>query len=183
MTTPFNVSSNNKNRTIRVKVDDYELRKLLGTFSRMDDIAKNDMKKIANDLAERAAKFVTAYAYNAPNPAQADAIMKSLKINRSDKAPNFTMGGNKRVTRSGAKAGTLIFGTEFGAYQDRPRKRKGKSTNYVGYRQFPPRSRRKGRGNRGWFIFIALERFQPVIVREWLQGYEKIANEWKGRAA
>jgi hypothetical protein len=28
-----------------------------------------------------------------------------------------------------------------------------------------------------------LERFQPVIVREWLKGYEKIANEWKGRAA
>jgi hypothetical protein len=168
MTTPFDVKAKNKNRTIRVKVDDYELRKLLGTFSRMDDIAKNDMKKIANDLAERAAKFVTAYAYNAPNPAQADAVMKSLKINRSDKAPNFTMGGNKSVTRSGAKAGTLIFGAEFGSDK---------------YKQFPPRSKPKGRGNRGWFIFIALERFQPIIVREWLQGYEKIANEWKGRAA
>jgi hypothetical protein len=47
MATPFDVKSNNKKRTIRVKVDDYELRKLLGTFSRMDDIAKNDMKKIA----------------------------------------------------------------------------------------------------------------------------------------
>jgi hypothetical protein len=106
--------TSNTKRTIRVKVDDYELRSLLATFSKMDDIAKNDMKKIANDLAERAAKFVTSYAYNAPNPAQADAIMKSLKINRSDKAPNFTMGGNTKVTRSGAKAGTLLFGTEFG---------------------------------------------------------------------
>jgi hypothetical protein len=94
--------------------------------------------------------------------------MKSLKINRSDKAPNFTMGGNKVVTQNGAKAGTLIFGTEFGSDK---------------YKQFPPRSPSKGRGNRGWFIFIALERFQPVIVREWLKGYEKIANEWKGRAA
>ena len=168
MATPFDVKSNNKNRTIRVKVDDYELRKLLATFGRMDDIAKNDMKKIANDLAERAAKFVTSYAYNAPNPAQADAVMKSLKINRSDKAPNFTMGGNRTVTRSGTKAGTLIFGTEFGSDK---------------YKQFPPRSPSKGRGNRGWFIFIALERFQPVIVKEWLKGYEKIANEWKGRAA
>jgi hypothetical protein len=160
--------TSNSKRTIRVKVDDYELRSLLATFSKMDDIAKNDMKKIANDLAERAAKFVTSYAYNAPNPAQADAVMKSLKINRSDKAPNFTVGGNTRVTRNGAKAGTLIFGTEFGSDK---------------YKQFPPRSKPKGRGNRGWFIFIALERFQPIIVREWLQGYEKIANEWKGRAA
>ena len=168
MANPVAGKTSNTKRTIRVKVDDYELRSLLATFSKMDDIAKNDMKKIANDLAERAAKFVTAYAYNAPNPAQADAVMKSLKINRSDKAPNFTIGGNKSVTRNNAKAGTLIFGAEFGSDK---------------YKQFPPRSPSKGRGNRGWFIFIALERFQPVIVREWLKGYEKIATEWKGRAA
>jgi len=168
MTTTFDAKAKNKNRTIRVKVDDYELRKLLATFKRMDDIATKDMRKISESLAERAARFVTSYAYNATNPAQADAVMKSLKINRSDKAPNFTVGGNTRVTRNGAKAGTLIFGTEFGSDK---------------YKQFPPRSKPKGRGNRGWFIFIALERFQPIIVREWLQGYEKIANEWKGRAA
>lgn len=168
MANPVLGKSSNKNKTIRVKVDDYELRKLLATFSRMDDIAKNDMKKIANDLSERAAKFVTSYAYNAPNPAQADAIMKSLRISKSDKAPSFTLGGTRKVTRSGASASTLLFGTEFGS--DR-------------YKQFPPRSKPKGRGNRGWFIFIALERFQPIIVREWLQGYEKIANEWKSRAA
>jgi hypothetical protein len=168
MATPFEIKTKNKSRTIRVKVDDYELRKLLATFNRMDLIAKKDMQEIAESLAERAAKFVTSYAYNAPNPAQADAIMKSLKINRKDKAPNFTVGGNTRVTRSNAKAGNLLFGTEFGSNR---------------LKQFPPRSPRKGRGNRGWFIFVALERFQPVIVREWLQGYEKIANEWKGRAA
>jgi hypothetical protein len=43
-------------------------------------LLKTICKKIASDLAERAAKFVTSYAYNAPNPAQADAIMKSLKL-------------------------------------------------------------------------------------------------------
>jgi hypothetical protein len=160
--------SSNKRQTIRVKVDDYELRKLLATFGKMDDIAKNDMKKIANDLTERAARFVTSYAYNAPNPAQANAIMKSLKTNKSDKAPNFTLGGTTKVTQSGTSAGTLLFGSEFGSKR---------------FRQFPPRSRPKGRGNRGWFIFIALERFQPTIAKEWLLGYEKIATAWKSRAA
>ena len=160
--------SSNKKQTIRVKVDDYELRKLLATFGKMDNIAKKDMAKIANDLTEQAAKFVTSYAYNAPNPAQANAIMKSLKTNKSDKAPNFTVGGTTKVTRSGASAGTLLFGTEFGSKR---------------FTQFPPRSTSKGRGNRGWFIFIALERFQPIITQKWLQGYEKVANEWKGRAA
>jgi hypothetical protein len=160
--------SSNKRQTIRVKVDDYELRKLLATFGKMDDIAKNDMKKIANDLTERAARFVTSYAYNAPNPAQANAIMKSLKTTKSDKAPNFTLGGTTKVTQSGTSAGTLLFGSEFGSKR---------------FRQFPPRSRPKGRGNRGWFIFIALERFQPTIAKEWLLGYEKIATAWKSRAA
>jgi hypothetical protein len=160
--------SSNKRQTISVKVDDYELRKLLATFGKMDDIAKNDMKKIANDLTERAARFVTSYAYNAPNPAQANAIMKSLKTTKSDKAPNFTLGGTTKVTQSGTSAGTLLFGSEFGSKR---------------FRQFPPRSRPKGRGNRGWFIFIALERFQPTIAKEWLLGYEKIATAWKSRAA
>lgn len=158
--------SSNKRQTIKVTVDDYELRKLLATFGKMDDIAKNDMKKIANDLSERAAKFVESYANSAPNPAQADAIMKSLKITKSDKAPNFTLGGTTKVSRSGVNAGTLLFGTEFGSKR---------------FKQFPPRSRPKGRGNRGWFIFIALERFQPTITKEWLLGYEKIANAWKSR--
>jgi hypothetical protein len=160
--------SSNKSNKITMKVDDYELRKLLATFGKMDDIARNDMKKIAEDLSVQASKFVTSYAYNAPNPAQADAIMQSLKINSKDKAPNFTVGGNRKVATSGVAAGKIVFGTEFGSKK---------------YRQFPPRSPQKGRGNRGWFIFIALERFQPIIANKWLLGYGKIANEWKSRAA
>jgi hypothetical protein len=160
--------SSNKANRITVKVDDYELRKLLATFGKMDDIARNDMKKIAEDLSVQASKFVASYAYNAPNPAQADAIMQSLKINSKDKAPNFTLGGNRKVATSGVSAGKILFGTEFGSKK---------------YKQFPRRSPSKGRGNRGWFIFIALERFQPIIANKWLLGYGKIADEWKSRAA
>ena len=170
-----------KGGVLQVKVNDYELRKLLATFSKMDEIARNDMRKISEDLAERAAKFVTSYAYNAPNPAQADAVMKSLKINKRDKAPNFTLGGRSRVTRSGAKASDLLYGSEFGSAQNQIRKRK--SGSYLGYNQFPPTSGRKGRGKRGYYIFIALERFHPIIAREWLKGFEKVVDVWKSRAA
>jgi len=167
--------------TISVKLDDKELRKLLATLTKMDKIAQDDMLKISQDLSERAARFVDSYAANAPNAAQATAVMKSLKINKRDKAPNFTLGGRQRVTTSGARGSDLLFGSEFGSDQNAQRRRK--SGTYKGYKQFPPRSQRKGRGNRGYFIFIALERFQPIIVQEWLKGYEKIANAWKGRAA
>jgi len=164
--TPVTGKSSNKSRTISVKVNDRDMRALLATFGKMDDIAKNDMRKISEDLAERAGRFVSTWAYTSPNPAQADAVMKSLKINRKDKAPNFSIGGRATVTRSGAKAGLLIFGAEFGSNR---------------LKQFPPRSSKSGRGNRGWWIFSALQKFQPVITEEWLKGYEKIVDVWKGR--
>ena len=49
------------------------------------------------------------------------------------------------------------------------------------YKQFPRRSPRQGRGNRGWWLFPAMSRFQPTIAREWLQGYEKIRDAWVNR--
>jgi hypothetical protein len=150
---------------ITITVDDSDLRALLRSFNQMDDIAKVDMRKIAQDIAQDAATKVQQMASRTN---QGAAIANSIKINKGDKAPNFTIGGTKKVTQSGTSAGTLLFGTEFGSKR---------------FRQFPPRSRPKGRGNRGWFIFIALERFQPTITKEWLQGYEKIATAWKSRAA
>jgi hypothetical protein len=84
--------------------------------------------------------------------------------------------------KNGTPVGEIALGVEFGAYQDRPRKRKGKSTNYVGYRQFQPRSPREGRGNAGYFIFPTLKMLQPRIKAKWVEGIDKIREEWKGRA-
>jgi hypothetical protein len=62
-------------------------------------------------------------------------------------------------------AGYVIMGNEFGSKQ---------------YKQFPKRSGQGGK--QGWWLFKAMSRFQPVIAREWLQGYEKITSSWKSRA-
>ena len=145
-----------------VKVDkDY--RGLLRAFSKMDDIAKNDMKQIASALAERGANYAKGAASNAPyNFRQAQAVADSIKISKSDKAPSFSIGGNRKVGSSAFSAGYVIMGNEFGSKQ---------------YKQFPRRSSKGGK--EGWWLYRAMSRFQPTIAQEWLKGYEQIRDAWK----
>ena len=146
---------------------DKEYKSLLRAFGKMDDIAKNDMKKIAQDLAERGAAYAKGSASRSPyNPKQAVAVSESIKVSKSDKAPSFSIGGRQKVGASAFSAGYVIMGSEFGSKQ---------------YKQFPRRSPSQGRGNRGWWLYPAMSRFQPTIAKEWLAGYEKVRDAWTGR--
>ena len=152
-------------KALRLVPVDKEYRALLRTFSKMDDIAKNDMKDIAKQLAERGANYAKGAANNAPyNVKQARAVAESIRISKSDKAPSFSIGGRQKVGASAFSAGYVIMGNEFGSKQ---------------YKQFP---RRSGKGGKeGWWLYRAMSRFQPTIAQEWLQGFEKIKNAWTGR--
>jgi hypothetical protein len=152
-------------KALRLVPVDKDYRALLRTFSKMDDIAKNDMKDIAKQLAERGANYAKGAANNAPyNVKQARAVAESIKISKSDKAPSFSIGGRQKVGASAFSAGYVIMGNEFGSKQ---------------YKQFP---RRSGKGGKeGWWLYRAMSRFQPTIAQEWLQGFEKIKNAWTGR--
>ena len=152
-------------KALRLVPVDKEYRALLRTFSKMDDIAKNDMKDIAKQLAERGANYAKGAANNAPyNTKQAVAVAESIKVSKSDKAPSFSIGGSRKVGSSAFSAGYVIMGNEFGSKQ---------------YKQFP---RRSGKGGKeGWWLYRAMSRFQPTIAQEWLQGFEKVKDAWKGR--
>jgi hypothetical protein len=144
---------------------DKEYRALLRAFSKMDDIAKNDMKQIAKDLAERGANYAKGAASSAPyNVRQAIAVAESIKVSKSDKAPSFSIGGSRKVGSSAFSAGYVIMGNEFGSKQ---------------YKQFPRRSGKSGK--EGWWLYRAMSRFQPTIAQEWLQGFEKVRDAWAGR--
>lgn len=148
-------------QTLQLKIDDRDLRALLATFGKMDDIAKNDMRKIAASISEKVANEVRYAASQSGKPAVNNAIMQSLKISKSDKAPNFSLGGSPRVTSRGTKAGEILFGAEFGSNK---------------YRQFPPHL-----GKTGYFIFPTLRKMQRSILAEWLSGYKLIRDAWVKR--
>ena len=151
-------------KAIQVVKVDKDYRGLLRAFSKMDDIAKKDMKEIASKLAERGANYAKGAANNAPyNVKQAQAVAQSIKISKSDKAPSFSIGGRQKVGSSAFSAGYVIMGNEFGSKQ---------------YKQFP---RRSGKGGKeGWWLYRAMSRFQPTIAEEWLKGYERIRDAWIG---
>lgn len=154
-------------KALRLVPVDKDYKALLRTFGKMDEIAKIDMKKIAGDLAERGAAYAKGAASSAPyNQRQALAVAESIRISKSDKAPSFSIGGRQKVGSSAFSAGYVIMGNEFGSNR---------------LKQFPRRSPRQGRGNRGWWLYPAMSRFQPTIAKEWLAGFQKVRDAWIGR--
>jgi hypothetical protein len=165
-------------RPFEIKIKDADINAIRKTFKNMDEIAQNDMNRAAQQIAIEAASAVGSALQSTP---QGQAIARSIKVSPKSKTPFFTVGGSSVKLRNGTPVGEIALGVEFGAYQDRPRKRKGKSTNYVGYRQFQPRSPREGRGNAGYFIFPTLKALQPEITRKWVEQVDRIRREWRER--
>jgi hypothetical protein len=165
-------------RPFEIKIKDADINAIRKTFKKMDDIAKDDMNRAAQQIAIEAASAVGSALQSTP---QGQAIARSIRVSPKSKTPFFTVGGSSVKLRNGTPVGEIALGVEFGAYQDRQRKRKGKSTNYVGYRQFQPRSPREGRGNAGYFIFPTLKALQPEITRKWVEQVDRIRREWRER--
>ena len=165
-------------RPFEIKIKDADINAIRKTFKNMDEIAQNDMNRAAQQIAIEAASAVGSALQSTP---QGQALARSIKVSPKSKTPFFTVGGSSVKLRNGTPVGAIALGVEFGAYQDKPRKRKGKSTNYVGYRQFQPRSPREGRGNAGYFIFPTLKALQPEITRKWVEQVDRIRREWRER--
>lgn len=156
-------------QTISIKIEDKDIFAILRTFKNMDKIASEDLRKVAQDLAGEVANALQAAASfadaNGGNSRQASAVAQTIKVNR-DRVPNLSIGGSKAVTSSGANAGIILFGSEFGSNK---------------YKQFPRRSPKDGKGNAGYWIFPTLKMMQPRIREKWVQGVDKIREEWRGR--
>lgn len=165
-------------RPFEIKIKDADILAIRRTFSKMDEIAKDDMKRTAQQIAIEAASAVGSALQATP---QGQALARSIRVSSRSSTPFFTVGGNTPRLANGTPVGEIALGVEFGAYQNKPRKRKGKSTNYVGYKQFQPRSPREGRGNAGYFIFPTLKALQPEITRKWVEQVDRIRREWRER--
>ena len=165
-------------KPFQIKIEDKDILAILKTFSKMDDIAKTDMKKAANDIATVAASAIGSALQATP---QGQAIAKTIRVSKTSKSPLITIGGGTAKLKSGTPVGEILIGTEFGAYNNIRRERK--SGSYIGLRQFDKRSPREGRGKAGYFIFPTLKAMQPYITRRWVEQVDRIRAEWRGRVS
>jgi hypothetical protein len=163
-------------RPFEIKIKDADINAIRKTFKKMDEIAQNDMNRAAQQIAIEAASAVGSALQSTP---QGQALARSIRVSKSKTTPYFTVGGSTPRLSNGTPVGEIALGVEFGAYQNRPRKRK--SGQYTGYKQFQPRSPREGRGNAGYFIFPTLKALQPEITKKWVDQVDRIRREWRER--
>lgn len=147
-----------------ISYDRRELRSIISAFKAMDDEATDQAKRESSALAQYAANEVRAYGITRTfGQAVVDRITSGVRVSKSSKIGELSYGFASQRFSGGASTKDLWAGYEFGANR---------------YSQFPRRTPRKGRGNAGYFIYPALRKIQPELVKKWEEAFSKILKEW-----
>jgi hypothetical protein len=147
-----------------ISYDRQELRSIIRAFKAMDEQAVEEAKRESNALAQYAANEVRAYSLTRVfGQSAVNRIADGVRVSKSSKIGEFSYGFASQRFSGGASTQTLWAGYEFGSYR---------------YPQFPKRTPRKGRGNSGYFIYPALRKIQPELVRKWEEAFSKILKKW-----
>ena len=139
----------------RIVVDGY--RECIAAFRKLPRDASQEIRLASTRIADTE---VAAIRGAASGNRQAQAAAQSLRA-RKDRFPALVIGGARRVTASGARAGDLLFGAEFGAAPTTP----------GGFRAH--------RGTEGYFLFPTLRRDSTRMYAEWLEAAAKIVSGWE----
>ncbi len=147
-----------------ISYDRQELRSIIKAFKAMDDEAVDAAKRESNALAQFAANEVKAFGSTRTfGQAAVNRITSGVRVSKSSKVGEFSYGFASQRFSGGATTQSLWAGYEFGSNR---------------YRQFPRRTPRQGRGNSGYFIYPALRKIQPELVRKWEEAFSRILKEW-----
>lgn len=147
-----------------ISYDKRELRSIITAFKAMDDEAVNAAKRESSALAKYAANEIRAYGITRIfGQAAVDRITSGVKVSATSKIGELSYGFASQRLSGGGSTKDIWAGYEFGSNR---------------YRQFPKRTPRKGRGNSGYFIYPALRKIQPELVKKWEEAFSKILKEW-----
>jgi hypothetical protein len=147
-----------------ISYDRRELRAIIAAFKAMDSEAADAAKRESNALAQFAANEVKAYGITRRfGQAAVNRITTGVRVSKSSKIGEFSYGFASQRFSGGGTTQKLWAGYEFGSNR---------------YRQFPRRTPRQGRGNSGYFIYPALRKIQPELVKKWEEAFSRILKEW-----
>jgi hypothetical protein len=153
--------------------DKGELRKIIFAMKNMDEQSVIEAKATTGKLVEYAVSQIKDAASSHPRPKQARRIADGVRISKTSRIGEFSLGfaGQKfsggATTQLNEQRGSgrgILAGVEFG------------SNNL---KQFQARTPAFGpRGNKGYFIWNTLRRIQPDIIRQWEESFAKIYKKW-----
>ena len=149
----------------KIAFDKKELRSVIGAFKAMDEQATDEAKKMGYELAQYAAQEVRKTALTRTvNPTAVRRIADGVRVSKTSKVGEFSYGFAGQRFSGGGTTKELWRGFEFGSNR---------------FKQFPTRTpRSSGRGNTGYFIYPALRRIQPELVRQWSEAFDRILKKW-----
>jgi hypothetical protein len=147
-----------------ISYDKRELSSIIKAFKAMDDEATEAAKRESSALAQFAANEIKAYGITRTfGQSVVDRITSGVRVSKSSKIGELSYGFASQRFSGGGSTKDLWAGYEFGSNR---------------YRQFPRRTPNKGRGNAGYFIYPALRKIQPELIRKWEDAFSKILKEW-----
>ena len=145
-------------KPLQVEYDKADIRQILKSFKAMSDEAVSQSRKVSSELADKAAGKIKSYAVGSRFIASS-RVANAVKISKTSKIGEFAYGyKSQRFFSGGASTLDMVYGLEFGS---------------VNYPQFPPRRKE------GYFIYPTLRKFQPEIIQEWEQAFDKILKEFE----
>lgn len=153
--------------------DKGELRKIIFAMKNMDERAVLEAKEATSTLVEYAVKEIQEAASSHPRPKQAQRIAQGVRISKSSRIGEFSLGfaGQKfsggattQLNQDRGSGPGILAGVEFGSNK---------------IKHFQSRTPKFGpRGNKGYFIWNTLRRIQPDIIRQWEDSFAKIYKKW-----
>ncbi len=147
-----------------IQYDRKQLRAVTTAFKAMSDEAVDAARRESSALAEFAKSSIIDGAALMPvNQASAIRIATGIKVSATSKIGELRIGFASQKYSGGGTTQNLLYGTEFGSRK---------------YKQFPIRSPKEGRGNRGYFIYPTLRKIQPQIIAKWELAFDKILKEF-----
>jgi hypothetical protein len=151
------------------ELDAASKRSLFKAFKDMDQGANQDLKNEVTAISQWMANNIKTAANYAPNSAQSRAVATTARAAK-DRLPYIRIGGEKIVTSTGARAGDLLMGSEFG----------GPAPFANGGKRFFRRSARwYPKGNAGYWIFPTLRRNHDTLTDKWHSAIERyVENPW-----
>lgn len=147
-----------------ITYDKRELRSIISAFKAMDEEAINAAKKESSALAEYAANEIKAYSITRRFGQKAvNRIVEGVRISKSSKIGELSYGFASQRLSGGGSTKDIWAGYEFGSNR---------------YAQFPKRTPNRGRGNSGYFIYPALRKIQPELIKRWEEAFTRILGKW-----
>ena len=149
---------------VRIAYDRSELSSIKRAFKAMDGEALDQAKKVSAEIAEMLKdKIIRKAQTRQIAGASARRIAEGAKVSASSKIGELSLGYAGQKYSGGGTTQQLWPGMEFGSNR---------------LKQFPRRTPRVGRGNKGYFIYPTLTENQRELIAKWEESFDRILREW-----